>query len=122
MQYLELPEEAMHQLTMMPSIELVNENIVGNLMLRMLQSDRDILKFCDIIEEVLNTVKGKKFIRSLRNRKFKYSNNIANYLISQPWLALSIFLSFLVRELYSYVLYATVPLKANLAYNLSLLN
>lgn len=71
MQYLETPEEIMRQLTMMPSLELVNENIVGNLMLIILKTDRDILKFCDIIEEVLTT-KGKEFIRALRNRKFKY--------------------------------------------------
>lgn len=72
MQYLEMPEEVMRQLTMMPSLELVNENIIGNLMLIILNTDRDILKFCDIIEEVLSTTKGKEFIRALRNRKFKY--------------------------------------------------
>ena len=72
MQYLETPEEVMRQLTMMPSLELVNENIVGNLMLIILKTDRDILKFCDIIEEVLSTTKEKEFIRALRNRKFKY--------------------------------------------------
>ena len=77
MEYLETPEEAMRQLTMMQSVELVNENIVGNLMLAVLQSDKDILKFCNIIEEVLSTTKGKKFIQALRNRKFKY--HINNY-------------------------------------------
>ena len=70
MQYLDTPEEIIRQLTMMPSVELVNENIVGNLMLMVLHSDRDILKFCDIIEEVQGTTKGKEFIQALRNRKF----------------------------------------------------
>ena len=76
MECLETPDEAMHQLTMMQSVELVNENIVGNLMLGILQSDKDILKFCNIVERVLNTTKGKNFIHALRNRKFKYHSNI----------------------------------------------
>ena len=69
MKYLPMPDAIMHHLTMLPSMELVNENIVGNAMVVMLKSDKDILKFFKMMKEVVNTTKGREFIETLQNGK-----------------------------------------------------
>jgi len=71
MKYFTMPDEIMRHLTMLPSMELVNENILGNAMVIVLKSDRDILTFFKIMEEIMNTTKGKEFIGTLQNGKKK---------------------------------------------------
>ena len=51
-----MPDEIMRHLTRLTSKELINETIIGNAMLNVLKSDRDILRFFEMMEEVVNTM------------------------------------------------------------------
>ena len=65
-QFLRAPDRLLTSLINLPTVDLINEAIVGLLMLTGIQSDIDALQFCDIME---NLVDSKTDIEILRNGK-----------------------------------------------------
>lgn len=62
----ELPEDYLDQLRSLPTTELINEAIVGNVMCA-IKEDSDVFVFCDIVENLCNELASKRVIEALRN-------------------------------------------------------
>jgi len=62
----ELPDDYLDQLRSLPTTELINEAIVGNVMCA-IKEDEDVFAFCDIVENLCNEIASKRVIEALRN-------------------------------------------------------
>ena len=67
-QLLRLSDDALSNLTNLPTADLINENIIV-LLMTTIKSDIDALQFCDIMENLMDN-KSSTDIEILRNGKF----------------------------------------------------
>ena len=62
-QLLRLPDDVLSELTSLPTVNVINEAIIGYL-ITAIKSDMDALQFCDVMENIVNS---KAHIEILRN-------------------------------------------------------
>ena len=62
-------DDLLNPLTVLPSADLINEAIIGMIMVTSVRSDIDALQFCDILENLVDTQSSLIHIRSIRNGK-----------------------------------------------------
>ena len=62
-------DDLLNPLTVLPTADLINEAIIGTIMVMSVRSDRDALQFCDILEKLVDTQSSLIHIRSVRNGK-----------------------------------------------------
>ena len=67
-QLLRLSDDVLSNLTNLPTAALINENIIV-LLMSGIQSDVDALQFCDIVENLIDSISSTD-IELLRNGKF----------------------------------------------------
>ena len=63
-----LPDNFVDQLKKLRTTKLINEAILGNVMIA-IRADEDAFLFCDIMENLCNDFTSRNFIQSLRNGK-----------------------------------------------------
>ena len=60
------PENYLDNLRTLPTTELINEAITGQVM-RAVREDKDALWFCDVMERFCDSITSKQYIESTRN-------------------------------------------------------
>ena len=60
-----MPDDILCALTNLPSVDLINEGIIGSVITEM-QSDRDALQFCDVMEVLVDCEPSRLIIKALR--------------------------------------------------------
>ena len=63
---LRFPDNMLNNLTFVPSVDLINENIIVLLITMIVKSDIDGLKLCDVMENLVDS-KSSADIETLRN-------------------------------------------------------
>ena len=61
------PEELLSNFTDLPTIDLINDGIVGCLMVVEIESDVETLKFCDAMDKLVDSKSSKSYIEIFRN-------------------------------------------------------
>ena len=64
---LECPDETLSNITNLPTTDLINDAIVGNLMVATIRSDVRALQFCDIMDDMVDSKSSESCIEILRN-------------------------------------------------------
>ena len=65
----EIPEYMLNLLAALPNADLINKVIITVIMTMTIKSDVDALKFCDILENLVDTQSSLVHIRNVRNGK-----------------------------------------------------
>ena len=65
-QLLRLPDDILSELTNLPTVNDINEAIIGILM-TFIKSDMNALQFCDVMENIVDSKSSKAHIEILRN-------------------------------------------------------
>ena len=68
-QLLRLPDHSMSNLSNFPSVDLINEAIIGSI-ITTLQSDSAALEFCDTMESLVDNASSRMVIELLRNGNY----------------------------------------------------
>jgi len=68
-QQLRVPNDILNKLTNLPTVDLINERIIGFL-ITMIKSNIATLQFCDFMEILVDCEHSKGVIEMLRNGKF----------------------------------------------------
>ena len=63
-------EDALSKLTHLPITDLINEVIVGFLMVATIKSDVKALQFCDLMDNLVDSKSSQTHIEILRNGKY----------------------------------------------------
>ena len=69
-----LPADDLNQLRTLPSIELINQTIMG-IVLCIIVADDDVFVFCDTVENLCDESTSKNFIEAFRNGKIQLTSN-----------------------------------------------
>ena len=64
-----LPADLLDLLRPLPSVELINEAIIGNVMIAMVQ-DSHVFVVCDVLKNLCDDFTSETIIEALRNGKF----------------------------------------------------
>ena len=67
-QLLRLPDDVISELTNLPTVNDINEAIIS-LLMTAIKSDMDAVQFCDIMENIADSISSKAHIEILRNGK-----------------------------------------------------
>ena len=68
-QLLRLPDDVLSKLSNLPSVNDINEAIIGLLMTVIIKTGMDALQFCDAMENIVDIKSSKAHIEILRNGK-----------------------------------------------------
>ena len=60
-----IPANYVHFLSLLPSIDAINEEILGQIM-GIIKEDRDALEFCDILQYLCDDSSSKQYIATLK--------------------------------------------------------
>jgi len=60
-----IPANYVHCLSLLPSIDAINEEILGQIM-GIIKEDRDVLEFCDILQYLCDDSSSKQYIATLK--------------------------------------------------------
>ena len=66
-QLLRLSDDFLSELTNLPTVNDINEAIIGLLMTSIIKSDMDALQFCDFLEKIFDSKSSKRQNETLRN-------------------------------------------------------
>jgi len=69
-----VPDETIYRLTKLPSFELANCHILGA-MIRPLREEVSLIRFCDLVEDLVDDLDSKEFIDKLRNGQLVLSKS-----------------------------------------------
>ena len=90
-QLVRLPDNAQSQLANLPTVNTINEAIIG-LLMAAIKSDMGALQFCDAMESIVDSKSSKEHITTLRNgnrTEFSYLI-IPTYLIKQSFIFITV--------------------------------
>ena len=65
-QLVTLPDDVISELTYLPTVNDINEAIIGLVMMA-IKSDMEALHFCDVMEDIVDSKSSKAHIEILRN-------------------------------------------------------
>ena len=63
------PDDVLSKFTNLPTPGLINDAIVGTLMIITIKSDVQALQFCDVMDDMVDSKSSKSHIEVLRNGK-----------------------------------------------------
>ena len=66
-QLVRLSDDVLIELTNLPTVNDINEAIIGLLMTAIIKSDMDAIQFCDNMENIVDSKSSKAHIEILRN-------------------------------------------------------
>ena len=61
------PDDTLRKFTILPTTDLINDAIVGFLMIVTIKSDVQALQFCDIMDNLVDNKSSESHIEILRN-------------------------------------------------------
>ena len=61
------PDHKLRALVTLPTTDHINENIVGALMVDTIKSDVGALRFCDDMDNLVDSASSKRYIKEFRN-------------------------------------------------------
>ena len=68
-QLVRLSDDVLSELTNPPTVNDINEAVISFLMTAIIKSDMDALQFCDVMENIVDSISSKAHIEILRNGK-----------------------------------------------------
>ena len=66
-QLVRLSDDVLSELTNLPTVNDINEAIISFLMIAIIKSDMHALQFCDVMENIVDSISSKSHIEMLRN-------------------------------------------------------